>query len=102
MMVRPWWFVAWILAGPTLLLADAPPYQADFPPEEFQARWKAVYDKIGDGLAIIQGAPKGRGFAMPRQSNEFYYLCGVETPHAYLVLDGRDRTATLFLPPRDE
>jgi Xaa-Pro aminopeptidase len=38
---------------------------------------------------------------MPRQSNEFYYLCGIETPHAYLLLDGRNRSVTLYLPPRD-
>ena len=24
-----------------------------------------------------------------RQSNEFYYLCGIVKPHAYLLLDGR-------------
>ena len=45
-----------------------------------------------------QGAPKANGFLVPRQTNEFYYLCGIETPHAYLVLDGRDRKVTLFLP----
>ncbi len=32
-----------------------------------------------------------RGFQLPRQMNEFYYLCGVETPHSYLYLDGRTR-----------
>src|SRR5262249_26247315 len=37
----------------------------------------------------------------PRQNNEFYYLCGIETPHAYLILDGKTRKATLYLPPRD-
>jgi Xaa-Pro aminopeptidase len=52
-------------------------------------------------VAILQGAPKARGFTVPRQYNEFYYLCGVETPHAYLILDGRDRKVTLVLPPRD-
>jgi Xaa-Pro aminopeptidase len=83
--------------------AQAPaPYQEDFPPEEFRARWEAVFEKIGDrAVAIVPGVPKPRGFLMPRQSNEFYYLCGVETPHAYLVLDGRSRKATLLLPPRD-
>jgi hypothetical protein len=42
-----------------------------------------------------------RGFVLPRQANEFYYLCGVETPHSYLLLDGRTRKATLFLSPRN-
>ena len=61
-----------------------------------------MFDKIGDhAIAIVQGAPKANGFLLPRQTNEFYHLCGIETPHAYLILDGRDRQATLLLPPRD-
>jgi len=80
-----------------------PPYQGDFPPEEFQARWQRVFEAIGaDAVAFVQGAPAVRGFVVPRQYNDFYYLCGVETPHAYLLLDGRTRKATLYLPPRNE
>ena len=77
-------------------------FQSDFPPEEFQARWAKVYDKIGpNAVALLQGAPFEGGFAFPRQTNDFYYLTGVETPHSYLLLDGRTRKATLFLPPRN-
>ena len=77
-------------------------FQTDFPPEEFQARWAKVYDKIGpNAVALLQGAPFEGGFAFPRQTNDFYYLTGVETPHSYLLLDGRTRKATLFLPPRN-
>src|SRR4030095_15218004 len=36
------------------------------------------------------------------ESNEFYYLCGIEVPHAYLLLDGAARRATLYLPHRNE
>ena len=54
-----------------------------------------------DAIAIVQGAGKASGFNCPRQTNEFYHLCGIETPHAYLILDGRDRKVTLLLPPRD-
>jgi len=39
---------------------------------------------------------------VPRQYNELYYLCGVETPHSYLMLDGRSQRAILYLPPRNE
>ena len=49
----------------------------------------------------MPGAAQANGFIFPRQSNEFYHLCGIETPHAYLILDGRDRRVTLLLPPRD-
>jgi len=84
-------------------LAQAPAwYQTDFPPEEFRARWNKIYDKIGDqAIAVLQGVPLTPGFVMPRQSNEFYYLSGVETPHSYLLLDGRTRKATLYLPPQN-
>src|SRR5262249_20533426 len=45
--------------------------------------------------------PGTTGFLVPRQSNEFYHLCGIETPHAYLIFDGRDRRVTILLPPRN-
>jgi Xaa-Pro aminopeptidase len=77
-------------------------YQRDFLPEDFHARWEKIFDKIGrNAVAVLQGVPQTNGFIMPRQSNEFYYLCGIETPHAYLLLDGRNRSVTLYLPPRD-
>ena len=95
--------IALSLLLPATLRAQTPHYQSDFPPAEFQARWARIYDQIGDhAVAIVQGVSLTRGFALPRQSNEFYYLSGIETPGAYLVLDGRTRKATLLLPPRNE
>ncbi len=92
-----------LLLLPVALSAQTPHYQAHFPPEEFKARWQKIFDQIGDrAVAIVQGAPLARGFALPRQSNEFYYLSGIETPGAYLLLDGRARKVTLILPPRNE
>lgn len=83
--------------------AAAQLYQSDFPPEEFEARWAKVYDHIGDnGIAFFAGTPQVRGFNVPRQTNNFYYLSGIETPYSYMVLDGRTREATLYLPPRNE
>ncbi len=85
------------------LFGQTPYYQSHFPPEEFRARWVRIFDQIGDrAVAIVQGVSLARGFALPRQSNEFYYLSGIETPGAYLLLDGRTRKVTLFLPPRNE
>ena len=84
-------------------LLAAQSYQTDFPPEEFKARWAKVFDAIGgDAVAVVAGAPLTNGFQLPRQSNSFYYLSGIETPGAYLVLDGRSRRAVLHLPPRNE
>ncbi|HKZ31662.1 MAG TPA: Xaa-Pro peptidase family protein [Vicinamibacteria bacterium] len=81
---------------------DAPLFTTDFPPEEFAARRAKVMDAIGqDGIALVQGAGLQEGYSRFRQSNEFYYLCGVETPNAYLLLDGASRRTTLYLPHRN-
>jgi Xaa-Pro aminopeptidase len=78
-------------------------YQAHFPVDEFKTRWGKIFEKIGNNaIAVVQGAPGVDGFKVFRQSNEFYYLCGLETPHAYIVLDGGSRKVTLYLPHRDE
>jgi Xaa-Pro aminopeptidase len=88
-------------ASPTAA-QDAPLFTRDFPPEEFAQRRERVYDAIGpDAVAIIQGEPSPRGYVRFRQSNEFYYLSGIEVPHAYLLLDGANRRAIVFLPHRD-
>jgi len=99
-----------VLAALTLTLPVAllqaqerPPFQTDFPAAELAQRRTRVMDAIGPGgLAIVQGAAGVDGFHVFRQSNEFYYLTGLETPHAYLVIDGRARRSTLFLTPRNE
>jgi Xaa-Pro aminopeptidase len=78
-------------------------FTSDFPPEEFAARRAAIYKAIGpSGLALLQGAAVPPGYTRFRQSNEFYYVCGVEVPHAYLLLDGATSRATLYLPHRNE
>jgi len=78
-------------------------YQADFPPEEFDERRAEVFDAIGDdAIVLLQGAPNVQGFHVFRQTNEFYYLTGLETPHAYLLMDGRSRRTRLYLPHRNE
>ncbi|MEE9168163.1 MAG: aminopeptidase P N-terminal domain-containing protein [bacterium] len=101
--LRMWLIITWIFVPVIVLPQESQLYQTHFPPEEFAARRAQVFDQIGKkGIAIIQGAPLGRGFGMFRQSNTFYYLCGVEVPHAYLVLDGRNRRTALYLPHRDE
>ncbi|HMV50614.1 MAG TPA: aminopeptidase P N-terminal domain-containing protein, partial [Blastocatellia bacterium] len=78
-------------------------FTTDFPPEEFAARRAEVFKAIGEtGLALLQGAPSPTGYTRFRQSNEFYYLCGIEIPHAYLLLDGSMKRASLYLPHRNE
>lgn len=77
-------------------------YQTDFPKEEFTERRAKLYEKIGkNAIAVVQGAKGTADFNVFRQSNEFYYLTGLETPHAYLVLDGRTQRTSVYLPHRD-
>jgi Xaa-Pro aminopeptidase len=102
--VARWLSVTLVWAIPAIVAGqELSPYQSDFPPEEFKARWEKLFDKIGPhAMAIVQGAQAGERSEVFRQSNQFYYLCGLETPRAYLVLDGRSRKVTLYLPHRDE
>ena len=104
MKTRVLWLAVALLLVPVSTSGQAGPYyQTHFPPDEFKARWQKLFDRIGDrAIAVVQGATQTLGFSYPRQTNEFYYLCGVETPHSYLLLDGRTRQVTLILPPRNE
>jgi Xaa-Pro aminopeptidase len=83
----------------------APPLAAQqgftdaFPPEEFAARRAAVMQRIGDGVAILQGTTERPGESPLRQSNQFFYLTGVVEPRALLLIDGRTKRTTLFLAP---
>ncbi|HWM29987.1 MAG TPA: aminopeptidase P N-terminal domain-containing protein, partial [Woeseiaceae bacterium] len=89
-----------------MLVAAAPAaaqyYQTDFPSEEFKARHARVFEQIGsNAVAVVQGMPQTEGFTYPRQHNTFYYLSGIETPAAYLLLDGRTKSVTIYLPARN-
>jgi Xaa-Pro aminopeptidase len=98
------WFSlpVWLLSSSLAAAQNDIHYQPHFPPEEFKARWERILERIGSkGVAIVQGMSKVPGFILPRQNNEFYYLCGIETPHSYLLLDGKSHKVTLALPPRD-
>ncbi|MEE3373331.1 MAG: aminopeptidase P N-terminal domain-containing protein [Planctomycetota bacterium] len=90
------------MPDPTDASAIASHYQTDFPAGEFRERRSRVYEAIGpDAIAVLRGMPASGAFDLFRQHNDFYYLSGLEVPHAYLLLDGRKRESTLYLPPRD-
>lgn len=77
-------------------------HATDFPADEFAGRRAKVFDAIGDqAFALLQGAAPTPGVSVFRQSNSFYYLTGVESPHAYLLLNGKTRRSTLYLMHRD-
>jgi Xaa-Pro aminopeptidase len=82
--------------------AQNPLFTTSLPPDEFAAHRAALFEKVGDALVVLQGAAETGAYLPFRQSNHFYYLTGVEVPRALVMLDGRTKMATLFLPPRDE
>lgn len=77
-------------------------YRQFYSPDTFAARRRRVAVRIGgQARAVIQGARRPAAHEQFRQSNELFYLCGVEVPHAYLLIDGADAAASLFLPHQD-
>jgi Xaa-Pro aminopeptidase len=96
-------FVTVLVALSAVTVAAQPPlFTSAFPPEEFAAHRAALFAQIGDGVAVVQGAPETGSYLPFRQNNHFFYLTGVEVPRALLLLDGRTKTTMLFLPPRNE
>jgi Xaa-Pro aminopeptidase len=73
-----------------------------FPPEEFAARRALVMAQIGDGVAIVLGTTEPPGEMPFRQNSQFFYLTGVAEPRASVIIDGRAKKTTLFLPPKNE
>ncbi|MCA9839115.1 MAG: aminopeptidase P N-terminal domain-containing protein [Trueperaceae bacterium] len=78
--------------------------------QEYQKRRNRVFEAMNAlqsadkqanadmGVAILQGEAKESSHTRFRQVNDLMYLCPIETPHSYLVLDGRDKSSHLFLP----
>ena len=90
-----------VLTGVSHGLAQ-PLFTDALPKEEFAARRSALMAKIGEGIAVIEGAAETGNSLKFRQNNQFFYLTGVEVPRAILLVDGRTKRSTLFLPARNE
>lgn len=52
------------------------------------------------GIVIVRGLPATRDYARFQQDKTFWYLTGVESPNATLVIDVKSGAETLFLPER--
>lgn len=87
------------LGAPMPVRADKRLFSDAFTPAEFAARRSRVMSAIGDGVAILSGAADTPTYTKFRQNAQFFYLSGVEVPRAILVIDGRTKSSTLFLPP---
>jgi Xaa-Pro aminopeptidase len=86
-------FLTGLGAAAQALFTDA------LPREEFAQHRTALMAKIGDGVAILEGATEYPGYMKFRQGNQFFYVTGVEAPRAIVVIDGRVRMSTLYLQP---
>jgi Xaa-Pro aminopeptidase len=95
-------FYRWILIAIAVPIGAQPVFTNVFPPEEFAERRLAIMNKIGDGVAILQGTTERPGEQPLRQNNQFFYVCGVVEPRAIVLIDGRSKKTTLFLNPRVE
>lgn len=67
----------------------------------FAARRDSLMKRVEGSIAVLRGAADTRGYVPFRQNNDFYYLTGVETPGAFLIVDSVEKESILFLPPRD-
>ena len=77
--------------------AQNPLFTTALPPEEFAEHRAALFDKVGDALVVLQGAPETGSYLPFRQNNHFYYLTGVEVPRA-LVMSPTSTMFALFQP----
>src|SRR5690242_2162155 len=74
--------------------------QTDFAAHEFAARRAKLAQAIEpDSVAVLAGASMVAGFDVFRQSNDLFYLTGIETPHSYLVVEAGSGRSVLYLPP---
>jgi Xaa-Pro aminopeptidase len=93
--------VCGIIASAAAVFAQPPLFTDAFPKEEFAARRARVMQRIGDGVAVVQGATETSSYEKFRQSNQFFYLTGVDVPRAILLIDGRAKTSSLYIAPRN-
>jgi len=73
--------------------------------EFHMGRRAELRERVGSGLLIFRGLPDTRDYTAFRQDKTFWYLTGIETPNATLVMDAGSGREILFLPspsPRKE
>ena len=70
--------------------------ESPFDRSEYKARRDKVMEKIGDGIAVIMSAQPVHSHRCFFQSNDFYYLTGLELPDSALILDGKEKRSMLF------
>src|SRR6185295_9462813 len=61
-------------------------------------RRAALLAKLEDGVVVVRGLPPPREYVPFHQDKTFWYLTGVESPDAALVMDVKTKKQILFLP----
>lgn len=81
-----------------LLLAGVGSLDAQliFEKNEYIRRREKLMDQIPDGIAVFRGAPLSEGVSQFFQYNNIMYFAGLEIPNVILLIDGVNRTSTLF------
>jgi Xaa-Pro aminopeptidase len=68
---------------------------------EFHAGRRAeLRRRRGEGLILVRGLPETRDYKTFRQDKAFWYLTGIESPGADLLMDAATGLEVLFLPER--
>ena len=70
--------------------------QNSIPKDELTARREKLFQKIGDGIAILWGAELPNAPTRFNQAPDLYYLCGLEDPNAILLLIGKTKEVLFF------
>jgi Xaa-Pro aminopeptidase len=103
--------LGWLLiSGPANAQQDAP--AGPVPVAALAQRRALLLDRIGDGVVVLKATRvqdmEGEDFPQAtdfRQDDDFFYLTGLETPRAWLVLNAHSHApdqVTLYIQPRDE
>jgi len=91
-----------ILAVILTLLGSQGWSQLHFEKAEYSQRREKLMDKIPDGIAILRGSSLPNGYSQYYQYNNLMYFSGLEIPDIVLVVDGVDRSSTLFFTITDD
>lgn len=69
-----------------------------FPPEVYAERRARLAAQVADAAIVVPGRYLVGEYELPRQDPSFWYLTGVESPYAVLVMAPGGKRSALFLP----
>jgi Xaa-Pro aminopeptidase len=70
--------------------------QGSIPKEELASRREKLFQKIGNGIAILWGAETPNAPTKFNQAPDLYYLSGLEDPNGILLLIGKTKEVIFF------